>query len=91
MAYSEAKQEQAQAMFQAAIQMIKENSFTVPADQAPTSDAIAMLIGKAVKWDCIAAQEIAHDILEEVNEHTLAAKFEVLAEEHNATFDMEKA
>ena len=91
MAYSEAKKEQAQAMFQAAIQMIKENSFTCPADQAPTSDAIAMLIGKAIKWDCIAAQEIAHDILEEVNEHTLAAKFEELADEHNATFDMEEA
>jgi len=91
MAYSEAKQEQAQAMFQAAIQMIKENSFTVPADQAPTSNAIAMLIGKAIKWDCIEAQEIAHEVLEEVNEHTLAKNFKELADNHNATFDMEEA
>ena len=90
MAYNEQKREQAQAMFQAAIQLMKENSFTVPADQAPTADAIAMLVGKEIKWDCVKAQDVAYDILEEVNEHTLAEKFNALAAEHNRTFDLEQ-
>ena len=90
MAFNEEKRELAQAMFKAAIQMIKENSFTVPADQAPTADAIAMLVGREVGWNCIEAQEVAYDILEECNDHELAEKFDEVTKAHNRQFDLEQ-
>ena len=91
MAYSETKRETAQALFAAAIQMMKENSFTVPADKAPTEMAIAMLVEREIKSNCLLAQKVAHEILEEVNEHTLAKAFNSIAEVHNENFDMEEA
>ena len=90
MAYNEQKQNQAQALFREAIQLMKENGFTVPAEKAPTADAIAMLVGREIHWDCLAAQDVAYDILEEVNEHTLAERFHELAADHNRTFDLEQ-
>ena len=90
MAYDPKKVETAQALFQAAIDLMKQN-YTKPADEIPTTMVIADLAAKAIEWDCIAAQEIAHDVLEEVNEHTLAKNFKELADHHNRTFDMEEA
>ena len=90
MAYDPKKVETAQALFQAAIDLMKQ-CYNKPADEIPTTMVIADLAGKAIKWDCIAAQEIAHDVLEEVNEHTLAKNFKELADHHNRTFDMEEA
>ena len=90
MAYDSKKVETAQALFAAAIDLMKEN-YNAPAEEIPTSMVIADLAAKTIKWDCIAAQEIAHDVLEEVNEHTLAKNFKELADNHNATFDMEEA
>ena len=70
--------------------MIKENSFSVPAVLAPTADAIANLVGKEIRWDCQAAQDVAYEVLTEVNEHTLAEKFHEVAADHNRTFDLEQ-
>ena len=69
---------------------MKENGFTVPADKAPTADAIANLVAKEIKWDCLDAQDVAYNLLEEVNEHTLAKNFKELAANHNRTFDLEQ-
>ena len=90
MAYDPKKVETAQALFHAAIDLMKQ-CYNKPADEIPTTMVIADLAAKAIEWDCIAAQEIAHDVLEEVNEHTLAKNFKELADNHNATFDMEVA
>ena len=90
MAYDPKKVETAQALFAAAIDLMKQN-YNRPADQIPTTMAIADLAGKAIKWDCIAAQDLSYFVLEEVNEHTLAKNFKELADNHNATFDMEEA
>ena len=90
MAYDSKKVETAQALFQAAIDLMKQN-YNAPAQEIPTSMVIADLAAKTIQWDCIAAQDVAHDILEEVNEHTLAKNFKELADNHNATFDMEEA
>ena len=90
MAYDSKKVETAQALFAAAIDLMKQN-YTKPADKIPTTMVIADLAAKAIEWDCIAAQDIAYNVLEEVNEHTLAKDFKGMAEVHNATFDMEEA
>ena len=90
MAYDPKKVETAQALFHAAIDLMKQ-CYNKPADEIPTTMVIADLAGEAIKWDCIAAQDIAYNVLEEVNEHTLAKDFKGMAEVHNATFDMEEA
>ena len=88
MAYDSKKVETAEALFQAAIDLMKQN-YNKPADEIPTSMVIADLAAKTIKWDCIAAQDVAYELLEEVNEHTLAKDFKGMAEVHNATFDEE--
>jgi len=90
MAYNQKKIEIAEKMFEVAIQLIKENAYCVPADEVPTANAIATLIGKNIKWDCIDGQDVAYNVLEEVNEHTLAKNFKELADHHNRTFDLEQ-
>ena len=90
MAYDSKKVETAQALFAAAIDLMKQN-YNKPANEIPTSMVIADLAAKAIKWDCIAAQDVVYELLEEVNEHTLAKDFKGMAEVHNATFDMEEA
>lgn len=90
MAYDSKKVETAQALFAAAIDLMKEN-YNAPADKIPTSMAIADLAAKAMQWDCIAAQDLAYNVLEEVNEHTLAKAFKTIAEVHNDNFDTEEA
>ena len=90
MAYNQQKIEQAQKLFAEALQMIKENAYCVPADKVPTADAIANLVGKEIRWNCIDGQDVAHQVLEEVNEHTLAKNFKELADHHNRTFDLEQ-
>ena len=90
MAYDSKKVETAQALFAAAIDLMKQN-YNKPANEISTSMVIADLAAKAIKWDCIAAQDVAYELLEEVNEHTLAKDFKGMAEVHNATFDMEEA
>ena len=90
MAYDSKKVETAQALFAAAIDLMKQN-YNAPAEEIPTSMVIADLAAKAIQWDCIAAQDIAYNVLEEVNEHTLAKDFKGMAEVHNATFDEEEA
>ena len=90
MAYDSKKVETAQALFAAAIDLMKEN-YNAPATEVPTSMVIADLAAKTLKWDCIAAQDVAYDILEEVNEHTLAKAFKAIAEVHNENFDKEEA
>ena len=90
MAYDSKKVETAEALFQAAIDLMKQN-YNKPADEIPTSMVIADLAAKTLKWDCIAAQDVAYDILEEVNEHTLAKAFKAIAEVHNENFDKEEA
>ena len=82
MAYDSKKVETAQALFAAAIDLMKQN-YNKPADEIPTSMVIADLAAKTIKWDCYEAQDIAHDILEEVNEHKLAKAFRAIAEAHN--------
>ena len=86
MAYDSKKVETAEALFAAAIDLMKQN-YNKPANEIPTSMVIADLAAKAIKWDCIAAQDVVYDLLEEVNEHTLAKDFKGMAEVHNATFD----
>jgi len=90
MAYNQKKIEIAEKMFEVAIQLIKENAYCVPADEVPTANAIATLIGKNIKWNCIDGQDVAYNVLEEVNEHTLAKNFKELADHHNRTFDLEQ-
>lgn len=90
MAYNQKKIEIAEKMFEVAIQLIKENAYCVPADEVPTANAIATLIGKNIKWNCIDGQDVAYNVLEEVNEHTLAKNFKELATNHNRTFDLEQ-
>ena len=90
MAYNQHKIDIAEKMFDVAIQLIKENAYCVPADKVPTSDAVANLVAKKLKWDCLDAQDTAHALLTEVNEHTLAEKFKALALDHNRTFDLEQ-
>ena len=90
MAYDSKKVETAQALFAAAIDLMKEN-YNAPANEIPTSMVIADLAAKTLKCDCLEAKDLAYDILEEVNEHTLAKNFKELADNHNATFDMEEA
>ena len=77
-------------MFKAAIELTKQNAYVVDTDQVPTADAIATLIGKEIKWDCLDAQDVAYHTLVEVNEHTLAKNFKELAANHNRTFDLEQ-
>ena len=90
MAYNQHKIDIAEKMFDVAIQLIKENAYCVPADKVPTADAVANLVGKKLKWDCLDAQDTAHALLTEVNEHTLAEKFKALVLDHNRTFDLEQ-
>ena len=90
MAFNQKNLDLAQAMFKAAIELTKQNAYVVDADQVPTADAIANLVAKEVKWDCLDAQDVAHNLLEEVNEHTLAKNFKELAANHNRTFDLEQ-
>ena len=90
MAYDSKKVETAQALFAAAIDQMKEN-YNAPADKIPTIMVIADLAAKTMQWDCIAAQDLAYNVLEEVNEHTLAKAFKAIAEVHNDNFDAEEA
>ena len=90
MAFNQKNLDLAPAMFKAAIELTKQNAYVVDADQVPTADAIANLVGKEIKWDCLDAQDTAHALLTEVNEHTLAEKFKALALDHNRTFDLEQ-
>ena len=90
MAYNQEKLDQAQLLFKAAIELTKQNAYLVPADKVPTADAIANLVAKKIKWDCLDAQVVAHELLTEVNEHTLAKNFKELAANHNRTFDLEQ-
>tara|TARA_R100001510_G_C7632154_1_gene190822 strand:+ start:348 stop:623 length:276 start_codon:yes stop_codon:yes gene_type:complete len=90
MAYNQQKIEQAQKLFAEALQIIKENAYCVPADKVPTADAIANLVGKEIRWNCQAAQDVAYEVLTEVNEHTLAERFHEVAADHNRTFDLEQ-
>ena len=90
MAFNQKNLDLAQAMFKAAIELTKQNAYVVDADQVPTADAIANLVGKEIKWNCLDAQDTAHALLTEVNEHTLAEKFKALALDHNRTFDLEQ-
>ena len=90
MAFNQKNLDLAQAMFKAAIELTKQNAYVVDADQVPTADAIANLVAKEIKWDCLDAQDTAHALLTEVNEHTLAEKFKALALDHNRTFDLEQ-
>ena len=90
MAYNQHKIDIAEKMFDVAIQLIKENAYCVPADKVPTTDAVATLVAKKIKWDCLDAQDTAHALLTEVNEHTLAKNFKELADHHNNTFDLEQ-
>ena len=90
MAYDSKKVETAEALFAAAIDLMKQN-YTKPASEIPTSMVIADLAAKTIKWDCIAAQDIAYNVLEDVNEHTLAKNFRDMADLHNRTIDMEEA
>ena len=90
MAYNQHKIDIAEKMFDVAIQLIKENAYCVPADEVPTTDAVANLVAKKIKWDCLDAQDVAYHTLEEVNEHTLAKNFKELAANHNRTFDLEQ-
>ena len=90
MAYNQEKLDQAQLLFKAAIELTKQNAYLVPADKVPTADAIANLVGKEIRWNCIDGQDVAHQVLEEVNEHTLAKNFKELADHHNRTFDLEQ-
>ena len=90
MAFNQKNLDLAQAMFKAAIELTKQNAYVVDADQVPTTDAIANLVAKEIKWDCLDAQNVAYNLLEEVNEHTLAKNFKELVANHNRTFDMEQ-
>ena len=90
MAYDSKKVETAQALFAASIDLMK-TQYNIPADEVKTSSVIASLAGNAIKWDCYEAQDLAYSVLEDVNEHTLAKNFRELADNHNATFDMEEA
>ena len=90
MAFNQKNLDLAQAMFKAAIELTKQNAYVVDADQVPTADAIANLVAKEIKWDCLDAQDVAHKLLEEVNEHTLAKNFKELAANQNRTFDLEQ-
>ena len=90
MAFNQKNLDLAQAMFKAALELTKQNAYVVDADQVPTADAIANLVGKEIKWNCLDAQDTAHALLTEVNEHTLAEKFKALALDHNRTFDLEQ-
>ena len=90
MASNQHKIDIAEKMFEVAIELIKENAYCVPADRVPTTDAIATLVAKKLKGDCIDAQVVAYNVLEEVNEHTLAKNFKELAANHNRTFDLEQ-
>ena len=90
MAFNQKNIDLAQAMFKAAIELTKQNAYCVPADKVPTADAIANLVGKEIRWDCQAAQDVAYEVLTEVNEHTLAKNFKELAANHNRTFDLEQ-
>ena len=71
--------------------MCIRDRYNIPANEVKTSSVIASLAGKAIKWDCYEAQDLAYSVLEDVNEHTLAKNFRELADNHNATFDMEEA
>ena len=90
MAFNQKNLDLAQAMFKAAIELTKQNAYVVDADQVPTADAIANLVAKEIKWDCLDAQDVAYNVLEEVNMHTLAKNFKELADSHNRTFDLEQ-
>ena len=90
MAFNQENLDKAQLLFRAAIELTKQNAYCVPADKVPTADAIANLVGKQIKWDCLDAQDTAHALLTEVNEHTLAEKFKALVLDHNRTFDLEQ-
>ena len=90
MAYDSKKVETAQALFAAAIDIMK-TQYNIPAEKVSDAMAIANLAGKAIKWDCLKAQDLSFFVLEEVNEHTLAENFRAMADHHNRTFDMEEA
>ena len=90
MAFNQKNLDLAQAMIKAAIELTKQNAYVVDADQVPTADAIANLVAKEIKWDCLDAQDVAYHTLEEVNEHTLAERFHEVAADHNRTFDLEQ-
>ena len=64
MAYDSKKVETAEALFAAAIDLMKQN-YNKPANEIPTSMVIADLAAKAIKWDCIAAQDVVYDLLEQ--------------------------
>ena len=82
MSYNEQQVKEAQELFAQAIDLMKQN-YNKPANEIPTSMAIADLAAKAIKWDCYEAQDIAYNVLEEVNEHTLAKEFQEIANFHN--------
>ena len=90
MAFNQENLDKAQLLFKAAIELTKQNAYCIPADKVPTADAIANLVGKEIRWDCQAAQDVAYEVLTEVNEHTLAERFHEVAADHNRTFDLEQ-
>ena len=90
MAYDSKKVETAQALFAAALDIMK-TQYNIPAEKVSDAMAIADLAAKTIKWDCLKAQDLSFFVLEEVNEHTLAKNFRDMADHHNRTFDMEEA
>ena len=90
MAYDSKKVETAQALFAAALDIMK-TQYNIPAEKVSDARAIANLAAKTIKWDCLKAQDLSFFVLEEVNEHTLAKNFRDMADHHNRTFDMEEA
>lgn len=85
MSYNEQQVKKAQELFSQAIDLMKQN-YTKPANEIPTSMVIADLAAKTIKWDCIAAQDVAYELLEEVNEHRLAKEFKEIANFFNEEF-----